>query len=64
MAHNCEVLLTGKQDMSKLMTTQHMQECFRNFPLQIQNKDTKNIDTSSDVDVGFQKVIPYLERVQ
>ncbi|XP_012575047.1 protein SEMI-ROLLED LEAF 2-like isoform X2 [Cicer arietinum] len=56
MAHNCEVLLTGKQDMSKLMTTQHMQECFRNFPLQIQNKDTKNIDTSSDVDVGFQKM--------
>lgn len=40
------------------MTTQLKQESFRNFPLQIQNKDTKNTNISSDLDVGFQKVIP------
>ncbi|XP_058728224.1 protein SEMI-ROLLED LEAF 2 [Vicia villosa] len=48
MAHNCEVLLMSKHNMSILMTTQQKQESFRNFPLQIQNKDTKNTDISSN----------------
>lgn len=51
MAHNCEVLLAGKWNMSRLMTTQQKQEYFLDL-------DLKNIDTSSDVDVGSQKVIP------
>lgn len=38
----------GKHNMSILMTTQQKQESFRNFPLQIQNKDTKNTDISSN----------------
>ncbi|KAL5067191.1 hypothetical protein RYX36_018078 [Vicia faba] len=56
MAHNCEVLLRGKHNMSILMTTQQKQESFRNFSSQIQNKDTKNTNISSDSDVSFQKM--------
>ncbi|MCH90272.1 hypothetical protein A2U01_0011185 [Trifolium medium] len=55
MAHNCEVFLMGKHNISRLMSTHQKQECFSNFSLQIQDKDTKNTDISSDLDVGFQK---------
>ncbi|GAU24250.1 hypothetical protein TSUD_23870 [Trifolium subterraneum] len=55
-AHNCEVLLMEKHNISRLMSTEQEQECFSNSPLQIQDKDTKNTDISSDLDVGFQKI--------
>ncbi|CAJ2673239.1 unnamed protein product [Trifolium pratense] len=56
MAHNCEVFLMGKHNISRLMSTQQKQECFGNFSLQIQDKDPKDTDISSDLDMGFQKI--------
>jgi hypothetical protein len=58
MADNCEVLLMGKHNISRLTTTQQKQECFSSSPLKIEDKDTKNTDISSDLDLVFQKVIP------
>ncbi|XP_027365036.1 uncharacterized protein LOC113872043 isoform X2 [Abrus precatorius] len=55
MAHNCEVFVMGKQNMSRLMNSQQMQECLMNFPSQNHDNDLRNKDTSSHVDVGFQK---------
>ncbi|XP_061369569.1 protein SEMI-ROLLED LEAF 2-like [Gastrolobium bilobum] len=62
MAHKCEELLMGKQNVSRLMNTQQQQDCLMNFPLQNHDGDLKIIDPSSHVDVGFQKVSnPFLD---
>ncbi|XP_061340367.1 protein SEMI-ROLLED LEAF 2 [Gastrolobium bilobum] len=55
MADNCEVLLKGKQKMSRLMSsTQQKQECLVDFPLPNHDDELKNMDSSSHMD--FHKV--------
>lgn len=56
MADNCEVLMMGKQKMSRLMSTQQRQECLGNSSLPNHDNELKNMDSSSHVDL--QKVIP------
>lgn len=56
MADNCEVLLMGKQKMSRLMSAQQKQECLVNNPLPNHDNELKNMDSSSHMDI--QKVIP------
>lgn len=58
MADNCEVLLMGKQNMSRLMSTQLKQECSMDPPLPNHDNELENMYSSSHIDVGFQKVIP------
>ncbi|RDX61011.1 Protein EFR3-like B, partial [Mucuna pruriens] len=55
MAHNCEVLRMGKQNMSRMMSAQQKQECLMNLHLENQDKDLKNFEPSSHVDIGFQE---------
>ncbi|KAF1897601.1 hypothetical protein Lal_00032358 [Lupinus albus] len=54
MADNCEVLLIGKQNMSRLMSTQLKQECLVDSSLPNHDNESENLGSSSLIDVGFQ----------
>ncbi|KAF1866556.1 hypothetical protein Lal_00017939 [Lupinus albus] len=54
MADNCEVLLMGKQNMSRLMSTQLKQECLVDSFLPNHDTESKNLGLSSHIDAGFQ----------
>ncbi|CAL0310588.1 unnamed protein product [Lupinus luteus] len=54
MADNCEVLLMGKQNMSRLMSTQLKQECLMDYSLPNHDNESENPDSYSLIDVGFQ----------
>ncbi|KAK7244608.1 hypothetical protein RIF29_39432 [Crotalaria pallida] len=54
MADNCEVLLLGKQNMSRLVSTQLKQESLAEFPLPNDDTELENKDSSSHLDTDFQ----------
>ncbi|OIW05216.1 hypothetical protein TanjilG_14769 [Lupinus angustifolius] len=54
MADNCEVLLMGKQNMSRLMSTQLKQECLMDSSLPNHDNESENPGSYSLIDVGFQ----------
>ncbi|OIV92325.1 hypothetical protein TanjilG_10535 [Lupinus angustifolius] len=54
MADNCEVLLMGKQNMSRLMSTQLKQECLLDSLLPNHDNEIENMGSSSHIDAGFQ----------
>ncbi|OIW11456.1 hypothetical protein TanjilG_26822 [Lupinus angustifolius] len=54
MADNCEVLLIGKQNMSRLMSTQLKQECLVDSFLPNHDTKSKNLGLSSHIDASYQ----------
>lgn len=61
MADKCEVLLMGKQNMSRLMSTQQKLECLMDSPVPNHDNELQNVDFSFPIDLGSQKVIPCLK---
>ena len=58
MTHNCEALLMGKQNMSRLMSTPQNQECLIDFPLQSHDNESKKLEFFPQDNLGTQKVFP------
>ncbi|CAL0326641.1 unnamed protein product [Lupinus luteus] len=54
MADNCEVLLMGKQNMSRLMSTQLKQECLVDSFLPNHDAKSENLGLSYHIDATFQ----------
>ncbi|XP_004493505.1 protein SEMI-ROLLED LEAF 2 isoform X2 [Cicer arietinum] len=57
MADNCEVLMMGKQKMSRLMSTEQKQECSVSSLLPHHSDESKNMVSSSHVDLQKDKPI-------